>query len=526
MPPPSFALATASQRAPRAALLLLAGVSLSACNTFNDELERKLSTSDAGATAREPLECRTHADCADREPASACVQPEGRCVALESPDCTTLTGDLSSPDTIVLGSLFSLTGAQGATNLPRQQSAMLAVEAINGFGGVPGPGASKRPLLLVSCDEAADLSRAAGHLVNELKVPAIVGPNVSQDVINVSNNFSVAAGTLLISPTAVASSIADLTDNDLTWIMVPSDEQRAPLMAQQINEVEDKLKLATPEAPVKLSIIHRKDALGNGTRIALNSLVLNGMTLAENLAPNVNNITIEPYEAGATVQTAIVERQLKFAPDIIVMAGLSEAITLIMNELEKSWGAGPRPYYVLIDSLKVPEVLAAASANDDLRKRIRGTGIVPTSRSAPVYSAFQVDYAARFPGSNNTISGMGPAYDATYAIAYALAATREKPVSGASIAEGLRLLSTGGGVELELESTKILAAFMQLTSGKPIEAIGTFAPLSWNDRGAPLGGLVEIWCIASGSPSASYQGSGLTMDLKTMAYNGRYEQCD
>ena len=509
----------------RVALLTLLGA-LAACDVFDESLESRLVSADASAATLAPLECRTHADCADRPNGpTACVKPEGRCVPLKNDVCPTITGDLSSNETIVLGSLLSVSGAQGMTNLPRQQSAMLAIEAINNVGGVPGMGTTKRPLVLVSCDEAADLNRASAHLINELKVPAIVGPNVSQDVITVSNKFSVAGNTVLLSPTAVASSIADLTDNDLTWIMVPSDEQRAPLMIEQIGEIESELRAQRPDRPIKLSIVHRSDALGMGTRVALNSLVLNEMTLAENLSPNTATVSIEPYGADAMNQDALVERELAFAPDIVVMAGLAEAITQVMSPLEAKWRGTARPYYVLIDSLKVPKLIAATTGNDDLRKRVRGTGIVSTARSAPVLDAFRVDYQTRWPNSPSTISGIGPSYDATYAIAYALAATRDLPISGASIAAGLKKLSMGGNA-IEVSSTKILAAFQQLASGKSIEAIGTFAALEWDARGAPLGGRVEVWCIAPGTPSATFASSDLSMDLKTMKLDGSYIQCE
>jgi ABC-type branched-subunit amino acid transport system substrate-binding protein len=502
--------------------LLLSG-SLSGCDVFDDNLEARVQGQQA--IDPEPLECRTHDECtAIVGDAAACVKPEGRCVRLKSDQCPIVTGDLSSPDAVVLGSMFSLTGPQAATNLPRQQSAILAIEAINNFGGVPGMGAVKRPLVLVSCDEVADLDAAATHLVRELEVPAIIGPNVSQDVITVSNKYSVAGGTLLISPTAVASSIADLSDNDLTWIMVPSDEQRASLMIQQINEIESQLVAQEPERRVKLSVVHRSDALGTGTRVALNSLRLNGLTLAENVSPNVGDVKIEPYSPEGVGLDALVARQVEFAPDIIVMAGLAEAITQVMGPLEQQWKGQARPQYVLIDSLKVPELLTATSANDDLRKRVRGTGIVPTARSSSVYDAFRIDYQTRFPGSPSTISGMGPSHDAAYAVAYAMAATRDEPVSGASIAMGLTKLT--GGVEIDIASTKILAAFQQLSAGKPIEAIGTFAPLHWDSRGAPVGGRVEVWCIASGTPTAVYQSSELTLDLKTNKLDGTYTPCE
>ncbi|HEY6878971.1 MAG TPA: hypothetical protein VI299_13175 [Polyangiales bacterium] len=493
---------------------------LGACNVFDDDLEKRLDGENGG-----PRECRTHPDCAVRGEEVACTSA-GRCVPLRTDHCAPVVGKLGK-DAIVLGSLFSLSGAQAQTNLPRAQSAALAVEEINAVGGVPGMGTSKRSLVLVQCDEVADLDAAAGHLINELKVPAIVGPNVSQDVITVSNKYSIAGDTVLITPTGVASSIRDLDDNNLTWQMIPTDVQRAPLMKNQLTELETELRSERPGRDIRLSIIFRNDALGKGTSVALNDMTLNGRSLNENLSGNHQAATIEPYGAtdGAR-QMEIVQNQLDFAPDIIVMAGVAEAITQILDPLEKAWTGDDRPYYVMIDSLKVPELLALAAKDDDLRKRVRGTGIVPTERSRDVFEAFQIDYQTRYSGSSTTISGMGPSYDAAFAIAYALAATRDMPVSGSAVAKGLTLLAgPGNGQPTPIQGTTVLSAFTQLATVKSVQSIGTFAPLDFDARGAPSVGRVEIWCIAGGV-SPQYASSGRIYEIDTQRFEGVYEQCD
>ena len=146
----------------------LALIGLSACNTILglDELSVEHSESDGGSLE---AECSSNTDCNPGDDgsgnnAAVCLKPEGRCVPLLSPDCRTLTGDYRDDRSIVIGSLFSLSGAQAVTNLPRQQAAALAVEEINKVGGVPrgATSADGRPLLLVSCDESVDLMRAAG----------------------------------------------------------------------------------------------------------------------------------------------------------------------------------------------------------------------------------------------------------------------------------------------------------------------------------------------------------------------------
>jgi ABC-type branched-subunit amino acid transport system substrate-binding protein len=486
--------------------------------------------SNAGAVG----ECTTNAQCTARatqaagsaEPVLAvCEKTEHRCITLKTEDCDEVTGDALDDDAIVLGSLFSTKGAQATTNIQRQQSAMLAVTQINKVGGVPSGSGNPRKLVLVSCDESTDLMRAAGHLVTELKVPGIIGPNTSQDTLDLSAALTVESETVMMSPTAVASSIASLVDNDLTWLMVPSDVQRAPLMISQINAIETELKTNSAITTVKLGIVFRDDALGTGTRTALSTLILNGEPLSDpvNLGKNVE---IDPYDFTKTDQAEIVSKYLTFAPDIIVLAGTAEAITNVMKPLEAMWTAARRPQYVLIDSVKVPDLIQVVTENNDLRRRIRGTGITPDDASIPVYNAFKVDYQIEYSvGSANT-SGMGPAYDATYAMAFALAATKNEPVSGRAIAKGLRMLA-GGPTKIEVSGTTATQAFQRLAAGEKISAIGTFGPLEWDPNGAVLGGTLEMWCIgAPGMPGTpTYQSSGLFFDIKLQQETGEYTQC-
>src|SRR5882724_112118 len=259
-----------------------------------------------GGSSNVPMgDCTTNQECTDRAEAlglagaaaeaeatpSVCVKtPIPHCVQLLSNDCGTITGNYLDNSAIVIGSLFSTKGATAATNLPRQQSATMAVEQINSAGGIPSgsTSANGRPLVMVSCDESTNLVRAATHLVNDLHVPAIVGPNTSQDTLDVSTKVTVPGGTVVMSPTGVASSIASLSDNDLTWLMVPSDVQRAPLMINQINALEQALKTGPQmKTTVKLGVVFRNDALGIGTRTSLNDLMINGASMTATI--NLNN---------------------------------------------------------------------------------------------------------------------------------------------------------------------------------------------------------------------------------------------
>jgi ABC-type branched-subunit amino acid transport system substrate-binding protein len=501
----------------------------------------------ARATAAGPTYADAAADAADSGPVdqldsgtvpAICVKSVHKCARVLSTDCNAITGDYLNDNAILVATMFTTKPAsQLATNLPRQQSATLAAEEINSAGGIPGAnGSPARPLVVVSCDEGANLVRVGAHLVNDLHVPAIVGPNTSQDTIDLTQKISAGGGTLVMTPTGVASSITSLADNNLAWRDVPSDVQRAPLMISQINEIELKdIKTRNGAAAVKMGIIYRNDALGVGTQTSLNALVLNGQTLSQNISANL--VKVDAYDPKAPNQAAIVASYAAFRPDIIALIGTAESITQVMVPLEAAYtgDAGPdaggyRPFYMLIDSSKVPQLLTAVTGNDDLRHRIRGTGVTPEpTLSAPVYNSFSTDYFSRF-ATLPSASGTGPSYDAMYSVAYAIAATRSMPVTGANIALGLRRLAASGdagaGPRISVGPTTILAAFQALDlPANQITGIGTFGPLAWDLNGDVVGGTLEMWCIGLPGPAPAFQSSGLTFDIKTQAYAGSYVQC-
>jgi len=376
------------------------------------------------------------------------------------------------------------------------------------------------------------LNRVGEHLITNLRVPAIVGPNTSQDTLDLSKNISVQSGTLVLTPTAVASSVAELMDNDLTWLMVPSDVQRGPLMINQINQIEEELRIARNKQYIKLGIIYRDDAVGAGTYGALQNMTFNGVSLSHAINVGVGmNVLIDKYSS--MVPPTLVNRYAdEFKPDILVLAGLAEVITTFMNPFEDRLpdGGVERPYYVFTDQLKGPDLINSITgipgqrpANPGLRGRVRGTGITPGTKSQGVHTAFELDYGVTF-GQPPTASGAGPSYDAATAIVYALAATRDMPVTGANIAKGLRKLS-GGATEIEVKATNVLQAFNRLGAGENINAIGTFLPYEWDERGAVVHGTIEIWCIGQVGTSAAYSSAGLFLDIKTGVITGMYSQC-
>jgi ABC-type branched-subunit amino acid transport system substrate-binding protein len=525
--------------------LLLGLPAISGCTVFNHEIS-----------------CTTNAECtAAMSTGSAtvpavCVHDSApHCAQLTSEDCSLVTGDPTDDKAVLIASLLSTTGAQAATNISRQQAAMLAVQEINASGGIlqsTAPG-DARKITMLSCDELANFPRVTTHLISELHVTAIVGPNLSQDMLDLTSGkpatgvpSAATAGVALLSPAAVASQIAEVQDNGLTYMMAPSDFQRVPLLKERIGELETSIKNTRSKSTIKLAIWYRDDALSTGTLDGLNSLTINGGSLAQQI--NLGNARQDGYNIASTDNTAKVASYINFKPDIIVISGTAEAVTFFVNPLEAAWNTmlpanTPKPYYITTDSTKVPDLLTAVqNAKDDLRTRCSGTGVAPPPESQPVFSAFQTAYGRAFKDAMGnpqpaTQSGMGPAYDAVYTIALALVG--QKDVSGAAIVAGIPRLSTntaacttdGSGLlnapcfSLADHVRSLTTNMTMLLNNQPVTEIGTFGRLEWDPKGNKDNGKIEVWCVNGAGSKPIFDSSGLTYDVAASKMSGTYMQC-
>jgi len=484
---------------------------------------------DAGALA--PT-CRNNRECVllttlgttgDATPA-VCIKATGRCEPLTTPDCPRFQGDYENDDAVVVGTLLGRNDASDHEN-----AAFMAAAEINAAGGLPptAAGGASRPLVVVGCNLGTDPLRGTRHLVEGLRVPAIVGPTDGDEVVDVTQQVSARGGSLVMTPTAVASSISNLADSDLTWRAIPSDAQRAKLIIEQVNALEALLRSTRGLTSVKLAIVHSSDALGTSARDAVRGkLILNTRFLDD--AANAANVSIDAYPRGdAAAQGALATKYATtFKPDIVFVTS-EEQLTDLVLPLEAALTAGravARPYYVMTDASKTPrllETVVAPAAPLDIKRRIRGVGVKPDATSGPVLDAFRTAYTARFgaaPGGPAALS-----YDATYAFAYAIAATSGLPLTGSSVAQGLRTLRVGDAAVVG--SSTAGAVMKDLSGGKSVSLRGTFGLLHWDTSGDIQGGTVEVWCLGTTAGAPTFGSSGLTMAVETQVVGGAFVQC-
>lgn len=530
-----------SSRAIYACFFLAAG-----CTVFDRELPPV-------AECVSNVQCTTKA-APDGSIPSVCVQtPMPHCERLFSEDCTSVTGDWQNDNALWIASLLGMSGSQLPTNAPRQDAAALAVKEINALGGIPGEGDTKRPLVMLSCDVAANRDRAAEHIVDKLRIPAIVGPNLSADVYALANDHTIAAKTVVLTPTGIAASIVELGSSDgLTRLMVPADKQRVQLFIDQIAEVEAQLKISRPARPLRLAIYYRDDLTGQGTRDALSSLRFNNLSLADNLnngtAISVGYDAVAASAAGwkdtATANLFVLGAppQPAFRPDIIVVVGGIESAAGFFAHLEDVWQANApasdKPYWIVNDPLRVGATLTriggGATVNDNLRLRVRGISVTPGEGQA-AYEVFQQRFTAEYrekmyASTVPSASGMGPIYDAVYTLALGMAGMREldtnafiRNPTGTDITRGMAKLADPSGSSVRAvitDSADLVAAFRELHAGKGIRAIGTFGPLKWETSGAKGAGTLTVFCVAAPATAtvSSFKDSDISFDTAARRY--------
>ena len=478
------------------------------------------SSSTTGGSSAIP-ECRTNAECMARATAAGdgssvsaiCVQSQ--CAKLASEDCKLLAGDVTDDNAILIGSLFPISSSTSTLSL--QNSAQLAVEEIKGIPMMTGAGS--RPVALVACDSSADLLRAGRHLANDLQVSAIIGPDGSQETLDLTQLVSIPAGVVTITPAATAASIGTLDDNDLVWQMPLTDAQQAQLLIENINRLEVSLALGRP---LRLSVTYRDDLLGVGTKDALTAgLYTNGKSIAD--PNNAANVRLSSYSAKQTDYSTVVSAQTAFAPDIIVLAGGTESVTKLMTPIEQQWTASSRPNYLFLNLANGPQLLTAVTSNNNLRLRVRGIGISASSASTSVYLEFLMAYTSRF-GSSSVAWFAGQTYSAVYALAYAFASSASSPPTNAEIVAGLRRLS-GGALTVNVGSKDLTTAFIQLKSGKSVTGIGTDSALTWDSQGVPASGTVDTWCIGLSGSTPVFGSGGLSFRVDDHTFAGIYTPC-
>lgn len=477
------------------------------------------------------LSCTSNKQCSDQlGEVAVCNKATSTCAAVVSSLCPNYLGDPSDvtdhDNVFLIGLINPLTGEDQGIGLPVQNGAEIArreiMQAVNGIQ--PDVTKPAIPIALLGCDET-DAIGSAKHLVNDLGVQAIIGPQFSQNVIDVATTVTVPAGVMLISPTATATEISKLNDHALVFRTAPPDRYQAAAVNQYMKQLEPKVRTARgldASAKLKVAVLFKGDTYGVGfSTILSQTLMVNGEIIAQDAASYVGkdygadgNSTDPPrYDDVVNATTA-------FAPDIIVGIGTTELVTQIFTPIETKWTAQDhRPYWILTDGAVGPDIVTAVGSNADLRGRVRGTTPGTTNpASQALITRYNTIFEANVPPETFGVAG---AYDSVYIYFYdALLAhvdgttPYDKSPTGVDLTSEMAFQNDGPPT-VNVGTDDLSTGISAYLSDEDIDLEGASGNLDFDANGDPPSDI-QIWCLDTlGSDTAqkvSYSGFFVSFD--------------
>lgn len=469
--------------------------------------------------ARAPITrtCTATKCTADLGEPAVCV--DDKCVKVKSPECQTVLGPIDNDDAILVGQLIAQRGSDAAQGTTRTRSLQLGLDEINKeTGGIyTADGCDRRPLALVVCDDSnaqlaepgsgidaglGDRRSAATHLAVDLKVPAIFGPNNSNNTIEIATNVTLAAKTVLIPPTAGAAEITTIAGGTvdgvrLVWRAVPSDALQAKAIARIGEQTETQLKVTIPRA-LRIAIINRDDAFGRGLRDGVKSdATHNGTTWALNGA-NVADFSYSPIGDKATVAAAVgvaTTAMREFQPDLVYFFGLGEIFEPMFVAYEDVAGAN-KPIWITSNSGQRKDLLDALDKRPGgLRLRVRGASSTLLTPLAQQF--FSIGFKTAYPETKELSFGMTQSYDSAYMVAFAMTATKpnlDTQIKSIDVARELAKL-VGGTETIPVGPSKLKPGLESMRKGEPINFEGASGPLEFDPTVGEAPGDYAVWCV-------------------------------
>jgi branched-chain amino acid transport system substrate-binding protein len=463
--------------------------------------------------------CTQNSDCATGSDPEICRKDTHQCATLLSPDCANVYGDFANDDAIVLGSILSLKGTNASSGIAELQSAELALDDFtNTVVGLPGGSDGKpRPLVVVECDDSADNTtavRSATHLVNDIGVPAILGPDSSGLVTAVINSVTIPGKVLLISPAATSATLSGISP--YFWRTSPSDDIQAVPLRLSVGEIASAAALS----PIKLAVLYKNDSYGQGLFSAVTAtLQINGAPVGD--PSNSANFKPVQYAADGSDLATGVAAIVAFQPNLVALFGTNEVVSSGLDAIESGWPGGttppPRPYYLLSDGGEVQELLDEITAHPTVRTHVRGT--VPGTNNA-LFQAFSLKYQGKY-GSPANVFGMAGSYDSIYLLAYSLASLGTGAVTGTSMSSGMDKMI--GGTAIDVGTGNMQNAITILEGGTAIDIDGASGPLDFDLTQHEAPSDIDVWCVAlDGSNNPQFADSTRSYDSKSGQMVGTY----
>ncbi len=439
------------------------------------------SSSDTGTPT-----CTLHSECeAALGDGYLCI--DGDCISALTDECQKFVwpSQGSHDKVVLLGAIVPTSPPYDVITVPLQNGVQLAIEDYNRTTDLPGG----HRIAWIACDDAGSAVKAiaaAKHLTGTLKVPAIVGPIFSEQVIAVAQAVTIPAGTFLITPAATSKAITTLDDDGLVWRPISSDVYQANALADRVLQLD-------PNS-TRVALLGKADAYGKGiisdVTKRLSKLLGAGFKTFE--YPDPAGLTQDQLanEYSAVLGPAWVPKGMH--PDTFLFAGTSEVaffVAGIMNLWNSEGMLVPAPRMIVTHGA-VPGlegmVKSAASDADKITLIENLEGVAPDVLDPDNFASFNVRYKLRF-NDTDAITFSSLAYDAALVTIFAMSAIPQgEAVTGAAIAGNVGKLVGGNGPKVsfgDVDGTELLfikKAHNALVSGGTVDLKGVSGELNFD----------------------------------------------
>lgn len=309
--------------------------------------------------------------------------------------CPTGVGQSASPPVNPNATVIGMLQPQASgTDLETELAARLAISEINGAGGVNGKLLDLRVGYDGNNNPAVGVPSAQALVATN--IIALIGANSSQVTIPVAEQVTIPANIALISPSATATAISTLADNNTVYRIAPSDALQGALLA----------RLVWQEGRSSVAIFAGNEPYGVGIAQVFSQAYAQ-------LGGTVLNQTLVPPEQTSGFASAIASLYAQGTPPAIMLFSFPDQTANVLREIVSDKGSLPALYGV--DANMTSDMVSNAPP-----QIVGMRGTTPAAdTSTPQYQHFLAAYTAAtgvVPDPNTENS-----YDAVYLIALAMA---------------------------------------------------------------------------------------------------------
>ena len=273
--------------------------------------------------------CQTNSECIDRNGEGFVCAPDGVCVEVTKELCPSIEYPNDQRDNVViLGSIIPTSGPFQNVGTTLTNAIQMAVgEYFSAARSLP----SGQKIAWLQCDSkgSGDLAKQAARHLARVGAPAIVGPMLSQNYLDVVDQVTSDAGILTIAPAATSPAISNLSAaGTLSFRTIGNDRFQSSALLDRLET------LVGDKSNPKVTVFYKDDQYGRDFQSELLDLVLDTNWIDKSSFAFLK--TVDPVKVmdeqkvamnfASQVTTALNDRQP--GADVVVFIGTSETIEL------------------------------------------------------------------------------------------------------------------------------------------------------------------------------------------------------